>query len=137
MLLFELGIKNGVEMREKNELVSEAMPLSSSVRSFVCPLYPYFYFEALEANFDVLMFLVFHQCFTGALLVFHKRFTSVSQVFYQCLTSVSPVFHQCFTGVLPVICQCFTTVSPVLHHCFISVSPVLHQYFNSVQSLTQ
>ena len=69
------------------------------------------YFEALEANLDVLMFLVFHQCFT-----------IVSQVFHQCVTSVSPAFCQCFTRILPVFRQCFARVSSVFHKCFTNVS---------------
>ena len=39
----------------------------------------FFNLEEFEANFDVLMFLVFDRCFT-----------SVSQVFHHCFTSVTP-----------------------------------------------
>ena len=92
--------------------------MSSSRSDIVTPFvrlsvrsYPYFYFEALEANLDVLMFLVFHQCFT-----------IVSQVFHQCVTSVSPAFCQCFTRILPVFRQCFARVSSVFHKCFTNVS---------------
>ena len=72
------------------------------VRLFVrCP-YPYFYFEALEANLDVL------------------------PVFYQCFASVSPVFHQCFACVSPVFRMCFASVSPVFRQSSTSVPPVFH-----------
>ena len=77
----------------------------------------FFNIEAFEANFDVLMFVVFQ-----------KYFTSVSPVFYQCLTSVSPVFHQCFTSVSPVFSPVFSTV---FNHCFISVSKVFQKCFEN------
>ena len=35
-----------------------------------------FYFEALEANFNVLMFELFHICFTSVSQVFHQYFIS-------------------------------------------------------------
>ena len=75
----------------------------------------YFYFEAFEANFVVLMFVVFHQCFTGILPVFHQCFATVLPVFSQCFTNVSTVFQQYYTGVSPVFHQCFTSVSTEFH----------------------
>ena len=87
---------------------------SDYVNQFVCPLVPVFRFynlEAFEANFDVLMFLVFHQSFTSVSPVFHQRFTSVLPVLHQCFTSVSPVFHKCFTSVSQMFLQCFTSFS--------------------------
>ena len=57
--------------------------MTLSLSSFVHSSYSYFYFEAFEANFVALMFVVFHQCFTGIL----------------------PVFNQCFATVLPVFSQ--------------------------------
>ena len=98
--------------------------VTQSIRLSVC-LYPYFYFEALEANHDVLMFLVYRQCFTSVSPVFHQRFASVSQVFRQCFTNVSAAFQQCFASVSPVFHQYFTIVSP-------GFVPVFNQSLTSV-----
>ena len=107
-----------------------------SVRSFVRPLYPYFYFEAFEANFVVLMFVVFHQCFTGILPVFHQCFATVLPVFSQCFGSVSPMFQQCFTSISLVFHQYFISVSPVFQQSFTrSVLPVFCQCFTNVSSV--
>ena len=57
-----------------------AQEVTMSLSSFFRCLYPYFYFEALKANFYVLMLVVFHKCL-------------LSVLFYQCFTSDSPVFH--------------------------------------------
>ena len=53
------------------------------------------HFEALEANLDVLMLLVFYQCCVSQ--VFHQHFT-----LFQCFSTVSPVFYQCFVSVSSV-----------------------------------
>ena len=84
-----------------------------------------FYFEALKANSHLLMFLLFHQCFSSVSPVLQQCFTSISPVFHQCFTNVSQVFHPCFTSVSPVFHQCFTSAVPLFYHCFTSVSPVL------------
>ena len=69
----------------------------SSVHLFVRCSYPYFYIEALEANFDVLMFKVlFHQCLTRVLPVLQKYFTSTYKVYKMCFKkSFSKVFQSC------------------------------------------
>ena len=103
---------------------------------FVCFSYPYFYFEALEENPDVLMFLVFHQCFTSVSTVFHQCLTSVSPVFRQCFINVSPMFRQCFASLLPVFYQCFTCASSVFHQWYLRVSLVFPSVFRQWRFVT-
>ena len=74
-----------------------AQEVTMSLSSFFRCLYPHFYFEALKANFYVLMLVVFHKCLLSVL--FYQWFTSFSLEFHQCFTSVSPVFHKCYNSV--------------------------------------
>ena len=84
------------------------------VCSFVRPSIPIF----LEANLDVVMFLVFHQCFA-----------SVSHVVHQCFTIVSPLFHHCFTIVSPLFHQCFITINKFVYRCVISKFSIFFKVF--------
>ena len=89
--------------------------VTQSICSYVHMSY-FFNLGAFEANFAVLMFLVFHQCNTTVSPVFQQFYTSV--------TPVCAVLHQFFTRVLPVFHQCFTIFSPVFQQCFTSFSPM-------------
>ena len=78
---------------------SRSDDVTQFVRLSVCPFVCMSHFLniiAFEANFDVLMFLVFQQCLSSVSPVFHKCFTSVSQVFHNCFTNVSKGFYGYF-----------------------------------------
>ena len=68
---------------------------------FVPAFYLQSLFSSVEVNFDVLVFLPFHQCFTSVLPVFHQYFTSVYKCF-TCLVDKCPPGDNCKLHILAI-----------------------------------